>query len=174
MSTRSLFALTLIVAASGTTALADTPAKVDCERLLTTAEVDTACGSRGAELRATQWESGKGTFTCNRTLKVPGKNGSTIFTFKVARYGSTVEQVRKAEDPGTYGGKVENYQKLAIADGGWSFQRGDKLTGEKITVGAALGGTYVGFGTSYQGGSRPACTVAGLQRLVEKVAQRLK
>jgi hypothetical protein len=173
MSTRLLLASTLLLAASGTTARAETPLKVDCERLLTTAEVDTACGSRGAELRATPWESGKGTYTCSRTLKVPGKNGSTTFTFKVSRYGS-VEQVRKAEDPGTYGGKVENYQKLAIADGGWSFQRGDKLTGEKITVGAALGGTYVGFGTSYQGGSRPACSVAGLQRLVEKVAQRLK
>jgi hypothetical protein len=168
MSIRSFFALALGFAASGTTAVAETPPNVDCERLLTKAEIDAACGSRGAELRATPWESGKGTYTCNRTLKVPGKDGSTTFTFKVSRYGS-VEQVRKTEDPGTYGGKVEGYQKLAIADGGWSFQRGDK-----ITVGAALGGTFVGIGTSYQGGSRPACTVAGLQRLVEKVAQRLK
>lgn len=172
MPTRSLFALAL-VAVSGMVALAETPPKVDCERLLTAAEVDAACGSRGAAVKATPWESGKGTWTCNRTVKVPGKNGSTIFTFKVARMSSP-EQVRKSEDPGTYGDKVDDYQKLAIGDGGWSFQIRDKITGDKIGVGAAIGGTYVGFKTSYQGGSRSACSVTELQRLVEKVAQRLK
>ena len=172
------------LAACGSAADAENPAKapaaaqtkgkgkgaaIACDRLLTKSDVDAACVGRGATITATPYETGDGIYTCNRTIKVPRESGSpATYTFKVSRYASA-EQVREMEDPGTYDGDVQRYQKLSFGEGAWSFKRG-----ERFSVGAVRGDLFVGIATSYQDPKRPSCAEAALQSLAQKVVQRLE